>query len=83
MFVKKVIIANIIAFIKTKILGPVLSVTNTPFKNDSPYGTVHNVYFVKYDVTVSFLAQVLDTGTYFFFIVYSQDFGVLCPKSCI
>ena len=65
MFVKKVIIANIIAFIKTKILGPVLSVTNTPFKNDSPYGTVHNVYFVKYDVTVSFLAQVLDTVTYF------------------
>ena len=27
--------------------------------------TVHNVYFVKYDVTVSFLAQVLDTVTYF------------------
>ena len=26
---------------------------------------VHNVYFVKYDVTVSFLAQVLDTVTYF------------------
>ena len=26
--------------------------------------TVHNVYFVKYDVTVSFLAQVLDTVTY-------------------
>ena len=25
---------------------------------------VHNVYFVKYDVTVSFLAQVLDTVTY-------------------
>ena len=25
----------------------------------------HNVYFVKYDVTVSFLAQVLDTVTYF------------------
>ena len=23
--------------------------------------TLHNVYFVKYDVTVSFLAQVLDT----------------------
>ena len=26
---------------------------------------LHNVYFVKYDVTVSFLAQVLDTVTYF------------------
>ena len=26
--------------------------------------TLHNVYFVKYDVTVSFLAQVLDTVTY-------------------
>ena len=25
---------------------------------------VHNVYFVKYDVTVSFMAQVLDTVTY-------------------
>ena len=27
--------------------------------------TLHNVYFVKYDVTVSFVAQVLDTVTYF------------------
>ena len=30
------------------------------------FGTLdalHNVYFVKYDVTVSFLAQVLDTVT--------------------
>ena len=26
---------------------------------------LHNVYFVKYDVTVSFMAQVLDTVTYF------------------
>ena len=26
---------------------------------------VHNVYFVKYDVTVSFMDQVLDTVTYF------------------
>ena len=26
---------------------------------------MHNVYFVKYDVTVSILAQVLDTVTYF------------------
>ena len=29
------------------------------------FGSVHNVYFVKYDVTVSFLAQLLDTVTYF------------------
>ena len=27
--------------------------------------TLHNVYFEKYDVTVSFMAQVLDTATYF------------------
>ena len=26
---------------------------------------MHNVYFVQYDVTVTFLAQVLDTATYF------------------
>ena len=26
---------------------------------------VHNVHFVKYDVTVSFMAQVLDTVAYF------------------
>ena len=26
---------------------------------------MHNVYFVKYNVTVSFMAQVLDTVTYF------------------
>ena len=26
---------------------------------------VHNVYFIKYDVTVSFMAQVSDTVTYF------------------
>ena len=29
------------------------------------FAAVHNVYFVKYDVTVYFLAQVLDTVTYF------------------
>ena len=29
------------------------------------HATMHNMYFVKYDVTVSFLAQVLDTVTYF------------------
>ena len=27
--------------------------------------TLHNVHFVKYDVTVSFMAQVLDTVAYF------------------
>ena len=26
---------------------------------------LHNVYFVQYDVTLFFLAQVLDTVTYF------------------
>ena len=26
---------------------------------------LHNVYFVKYDVTVSFMARVLETVTYF------------------
>ena len=35
--------------------------------------TLHNVYFVKYDVTVSFLAQVLDTVTYF--VSYVLDSG--------
>ena len=29
------------------------------------YVPLHNVYFVKYGVTVSFMAQVLDTVTYF------------------
>ena len=28
------------------------------------FSTMHNVQFVKYDVTVSFMAQVLDTVTY-------------------
>ena len=28
------------------------------------FGTLHYVQFVKYDVTVSFMAQVLDTVTY-------------------
>ena len=32
---------------------------------DIGIGTLHNVQFVKYDVTVSFMAQVLDTATYF------------------
>ena len=30
-----------------------------------PSATLHNVQFVKYDVTVSFVAQVLDTVAYF------------------
>ena len=30
----------------------------------SGLSTMHNVQFVKYDVTVSFMAQVLDTVTY-------------------
>ena len=34
-------------------------------KTRATFVPVHNVYFVKYDVTVSFLAQVLDTVTYF------------------
>ena len=29
------------------------------------FTSLHNVYFVKYDVTESFMAQVLDTVTYF------------------
>ena len=30
-----------------------------------PIATLHNVYFVQYDVTSPILAQVLDTVTYF------------------
>ena len=40
MFVTKVVIANVVAFIKTKILRHLLSLTNALFKNDSPYGIV-------------------------------------------
>ena len=29
------------------------------------WDALHNVHFVKYDVTVSFMAQVLDTVAYF------------------
>ena len=32
---------------------------------NTEWSSIHNVYFVKYDVTVSFLAQVIDTLTYF------------------
>ena len=34
---------------------------------------MHNVYFVQYDVTVTFLAQVLDTVTYFVSQVLVMD----------
>ena len=34
---------------------------------------MHNVYFVQYDVTVTFLAQVLDTATYFVSQVFLVD----------
>ena len=37
--------------------------TRSPSLGKAPkvYDAVHNVQFVKYDVTVSFMAQVLDT----------------------
>ena len=34
---------------------------------------MHNVYFVQYDVTVTFLAQVLYTVTYFVSKVLAVD----------
>ena len=37
---------------------------------------MHNVYFVKYDVTVSILAQVLDTVTYFVSHVLNSGYSV-------
>ena len=37
------------------------------------YAALHNVYFVKYDVTVSFVAQVLDTVTYLVSHVFLVD----------
>ena len=53
-----------------KLVSPLrgqVSTLRTIFENlRSPeFSAVHNVYFVKYDVTVSFMAQVLDTVTYF------------------
>ena len=52
-----------------KLVSPLrgqVSSLRTIFENlRSPeFSAVHNVYFVKYDVTVSFMAQVLDTVTY-------------------
>ena len=41
-----------------------------------PPAPVHNVYFVKYDVTVSFMAQVLDTVTYFVSHVLNSGYSV-------
>ena len=42
-----------------------LSLTSNPSLLHLFCSTVHNVHFVKYDVTVSFMAQVLDTVAYF------------------
>ena len=44
------------------------------------YVTVHNVYFVQYDVPVSFLAQVLDTGTYFFSLYILRILAFYAPN---
>ena len=41
---------------------------------------VHNVYFVQYDVPVSFLAQVLDTGTYFFSLYILRILAFYAPN---
>ena len=42
--------------------------------------TLHNVYFVQYDVPVSFLAQVLDTGTYFFSLYILRILAFYAPN---
>ena len=43
---------------------------------DTPhYHPLHYVYFVRYDVTVSFLAQVLDTVTYFVSHVFDSGYS--------
>ena len=44
-----------------------------------PIDAMHNVYFVKYDVTVSFMAQVLDTVTYF----VSQVLDTASQSNCL
>ena len=44
--------------------------------------TMHNVYFVQYDVPVSFLAQVLDTGTYFVSMVKGSEKAQFRLKHC-
>ena len=49
-------------------------------KRSSTTGPVHNVYFVQYDVPVSFLAQVLDTGTYFFSLYILRILAFYAPN---
>ena len=39
-------------------------VTQSLTNQDNELCSLHNVQFVKYDATVSFMAQVLDTVTY-------------------
>ena len=39
---------------------------------------LHNVYFVKYDVTVSFMAEVSDTVAYFVSQVFVVDTVTYC-----
>ena len=41
---------------------------------------LHNVYFMQNDVTVSFLAQVLDTGTYFFSLYILRILAFYAPN---
>ena len=57
-FVTKVVKANIIAFIKTKILRPVLSVTNPPFQKCQPL--LHSaMYLLISDGSISNLVMCL------------------------
>ena len=42
------------------------------------FTAMHNVYFVKYDVTVSFLAQVSDTVAYFVSQAFVVDTVTYC-----
>ena len=46
----------------------------------STHSALHNVYFVQYDVPVSFLAQVLDTGTYFFSLYILRILAFYAPN---
>ena len=47
-------------------------------QNETGDSPVHNVHFVKYDVTVSFMAQVLDTVAYFVSHVLVVDTVTYC-----
>ena len=50
----------------------------------SMFAPVHNVYILEYDSPVSKIAlYMLHGNNRISLYVYSQDFGVLCPKSCI